>query len=143
MSTLYLVATPIGNLEDLSPRGQRVLREVKLIAAEDTRHSRKLLNHFDIHTPLTSYFEHNERLKLDEVLAAFEPLGLKVDGATDSSCWLGAGDADRRFGGSPRTWGRCGHSRWWRTKGTAGLPTCGVCHPPAPGLAVVWLESAS
>lgn len=72
MSTLYLVATPIGNLEDLSPRAQRILREVKLIAAEDTRHSRKLLNHFDIHTPLTSYFEHNERLKLDDVLAALQ-----------------------------------------------------------------------
>jgi len=72
MSTLFLVATPIGNLEDLSPRAQRVLREVKLIGAEDTRHSRKLLTHFDIHTPLTSYFEHNERLKLDEVLAALQ-----------------------------------------------------------------------
>ena len=72
MSILYLVATPIGNLEDLSPRAQRILREVKLIAAEDTRHSRKLLSHFDIHTPLTSYFEHNERLKLDEVLAALQ-----------------------------------------------------------------------
>lgn len=72
MSTLFLVATPIGNLEDLSLRAQRVLREVKLIAAEDTRHSRKLLNHFDIHTPLTSYFEHNERLKLDDVLIALQ-----------------------------------------------------------------------
>ena len=68
MSTLFLVATPIGNLEDLSPRAQRVLREVQLIAAEDTRHSRKLLTHFEIHTPLTSYFEHNERVKLDAVL---------------------------------------------------------------------------
>ncbi|MEX1247848.1 MAG: 16S rRNA (cytidine(1402)-2'-O)-methyltransferase [Anaerolineales bacterium] len=70
MSTLFLVATPIGNLEDLSPRAQRVLREVRLIAAEDTRHSRKLLKHFDIHTPLTSFFEHNQRAKLDHVLAA-------------------------------------------------------------------------
>ena len=68
MPTLYLVATPIGNLEDLSPRAQRVLREVKLIAAEDTRHSRKLLSHFEIHTPLTSYYEQNERVKLDAVL---------------------------------------------------------------------------
>ncbi|HEX9597023.1 MAG TPA: 16S rRNA (cytidine(1402)-2'-O)-methyltransferase [Anaerolineales bacterium] len=68
MSILYLVATPIGNLEDLSPRAQRVLGEVKLIAAEDTRHSRKLLTHFEIHTPITSYFEHNERDKLDAVL---------------------------------------------------------------------------
>jgi 16S rRNA (cytidine1402-2'-O)-methyltransferase len=69
MSTLFLVATPIGNLEDLSPRAQRILSEVKLIAAEDTRHSRKLLTHFDIHTPLTSYFEHNQQDKLDQVLA--------------------------------------------------------------------------
>jgi 16S rRNA (cytidine1402-2'-O)-methyltransferase len=72
MSTLYLVATPIGNLEDFSPRGQRVLREVKLIAAEDTRHSRKLLDHFGITTPLTSFFEHNQRAKLDAVLAALQ-----------------------------------------------------------------------
>lgn len=72
MSTLFLVATPIGNLEDLSPRAQRILREVKLIAAEDTRHSRKLLDHFGIQTPMTSYFEHNERLKLDEVLNALQ-----------------------------------------------------------------------
>ena len=60
MGTLYLVATPIGNLEDMSPRAVRILREAALIAAEDTRHTRKLLNHFDIHTPLTSYFEHNK-----------------------------------------------------------------------------------
>jgi 16S rRNA (cytidine1402-2'-O)-methyltransferase len=72
MSTLFLVATPIGNLEDLSPRAQRILREVKLIAAEDTRHSRKLLDHFGIQTPMTSYFEHNERLKLDDVLTALQ-----------------------------------------------------------------------
>jgi 16S rRNA (cytidine1402-2'-O)-methyltransferase len=72
MSTLYLVATPIGNLEDFSPRGQRVLREVKLIAAEDTRHSRKLLDHFGIATPLTSFFEQNQRAKLDAVLAALQ-----------------------------------------------------------------------
>lgn len=69
MSTLFLVATPIGNLEDLSPRAQRVLSEVKLIAAEDTRHSRKLLTHFAIDTPLTSYFEHNERDKVEQVLS--------------------------------------------------------------------------
>ncbi|MGH2582235.1 MAG: 16S rRNA (cytidine(1402)-2'-O)-methyltransferase [Anaerolineales bacterium] len=69
MPILYLVATPIGNLEDMSPRAQRVLREVRLIAAEDTRHSRKLLDHFDIKTPLTSFYEHNQRAKLDTVLA--------------------------------------------------------------------------
>jgi 16S rRNA (cytidine1402-2'-O)-methyltransferase len=70
MGTLFLVATPIGNLEDLSRRAVRVLREVKLIAAEDTRHSGILLKHFDIPTPLTSYFEHNKLTKLDIILAA-------------------------------------------------------------------------
>ena len=70
MGTLYLVATPIGNLEDLSPRAVRTLRQVRLIAAEDTRLTRRLLTHFDIHTPLTSYFEHNKLTKLDNILAA-------------------------------------------------------------------------
>ena len=70
MGTLYLVATPIGNLEDMSPRAVRILRESKLIAAEDTRHTAKLLNHFDIQTPLTSYFEHNKLDKLDRILAS-------------------------------------------------------------------------
>jgi 16S rRNA (cytidine1402-2'-O)-methyltransferase len=68
MGTLYLIATPIGNLEDLSPRAVRLLGAVRLIAAEDTRQSRHLLRHFDIHTPLTSYFEHNKLGKLDTIL---------------------------------------------------------------------------
>jgi len=72
MSTLYLVATPIGNLEDISARALRILREVKLIACEDTRHSGKLLSHFDIHTPTTSYFEFNKRKKLDPVLKVLD-----------------------------------------------------------------------
>ncbi len=70
MGILYLVATPIGNLEDLSPRALRILREARLIAAEDTRHTRHLLTHFDIHTPLTSYYEHNKLSKLDAILTA-------------------------------------------------------------------------
>ena len=57
--TLYLVATPIGNLGDLSPRGVQTLQEADFIAAEDTRVSMKLLNHFDIKKPLVSYHEHN------------------------------------------------------------------------------------
>ena len=68
MGTLYLVATPIGNLEDMSPRGVRILREAVLIAAEDTRHTKILLGHFDIKTPLTSYYEHNKLTKLDYIL---------------------------------------------------------------------------
>jgi 16S rRNA (cytidine1402-2'-O)-methyltransferase len=65
---LYIVATPIGNLEDISLRALRTLREVKLIAAEDTRRTRKLLNAYDIKTPLTSYHEHNKLAKLDYIL---------------------------------------------------------------------------
>lgn len=70
MGTLYLVATPIGNLEDMTARAVRVLREVRLIAAEDTRQTRKLLSHLDLHTPLTSYFEHNKLTKLETILGA-------------------------------------------------------------------------
>ena len=60
---LYMCATPIGNLEDITFRVVRMLKEVDLIAAEDTRHSVKLLNHFDIHTPMTSYHEYNKMSK--------------------------------------------------------------------------------
>jgi 16S rRNA (cytidine1402-2'-O)-methyltransferase len=69
MGTLYLVATPIGNLEDITSRALQTLRGVDLIAAEDTRVTRKLLTHFDIHTPLVSYFEHNKLSRLDSILA--------------------------------------------------------------------------
>jgi 16S rRNA (cytidine1402-2'-O)-methyltransferase len=72
MSTLYLVATPIGNLEDITARAVRVLGEVALIAAEDTRQTRKLLNHLGIRTQLTSYYEHNELNKLAAILEVLE-----------------------------------------------------------------------
>lgn len=68
MGDLYIVATPIGNLEDITLRALRVLQSASLIAAEDTRHSRKLLNHFNISTRLTSYHEHNERTKAAALL---------------------------------------------------------------------------
>ncbi len=70
VSTLYLVATPIGNLEDISARALRILSEVSLILAEDTRQTRKLLTHFDIHAPFDSYHEHNKLEKLPQVLTA-------------------------------------------------------------------------
>ncbi len=65
---LYIVATPIGNLEDVTLRALRVLKEVDLIAAEDTRHTRHLLTHYGIKTPLTSYHEHNEREKASSLV---------------------------------------------------------------------------
>lgn len=67
--TLYLVGTPIGNLEDITLRALRILKEVDLILAEDTRRTRKLLSHYEIHTPLKSYHEHNERTLAPELLA--------------------------------------------------------------------------
>lgn len=70
MPTLFIVPTPIGNLEDITLRALRILREADLIAAEDTRTTRKLLARYEIETPLTSYHEHNKLTKLDAILAA-------------------------------------------------------------------------
>ena len=72
MPTLYVVATPIGNLEDISLRALRILREVKLIAAEDTRKTKRLLSTYGIKTPMTSYHEHNKWTKLDYILSYLE-----------------------------------------------------------------------
>jgi 16S rRNA (cytidine1402-2'-O)-methyltransferase len=72
MGTLYVVGTPIGNLEDLTRRAARVLGQVALIAAEDTRVTRKLLSHLGLHVPLTSYHQHNWPSKLPVLLAALE-----------------------------------------------------------------------
>lgn len=70
--TLYLVATPIGNLEDITHRAIRILREVKIIACEDTRHTRKLLNHYSIQTRTVSYHDHNESDRARELLKELE-----------------------------------------------------------------------
>lgn len=83
--TLYVVATPIGNLDDISARALRVLREVKLIAAEDTRHSARLLQHFGIATPLVACHEHNEReqgSRLVQRLLGGDDLALISDAGT-------------------------------------------------------------
>jgi 16S rRNA (cytidine1402-2'-O)-methyltransferase len=82
---LYVVATPIGNLEDMTLRGLRILKEAAVIAAEDTRHTRKLLAHFDIHTPLTSFHEHSAettRGRLVDRLLAGESIALVSDAGT-------------------------------------------------------------
>jgi 16S rRNA (cytidine1402-2'-O)-methyltransferase len=82
---LYVVATPIGNLEDISLRALRILKEVDLIAAEDTRHTRNLLSHYDIRTALTSYHEHNEKTqaaKLVEKLRRGGNIALVSDAGT-------------------------------------------------------------
>jgi 16S rRNA (cytidine1402-2'-O)-methyltransferase len=81
--TLYLVATPIGNLEDITYRAVRVLNEVGLIACEDTRHTRKLLNHYGISTPTISYHEHNEVQRAGQLLQKLHE-GLSVALVSDS-----------------------------------------------------------
>lgn len=72
MGTLYIVPTPIGHLQDITLRALTVLRSVSLIAAEDTRRASILLAHFDLHTPVTSYFEHSQLSKLDRILSALD-----------------------------------------------------------------------
>jgi 16S rRNA (cytidine1402-2'-O)-methyltransferase len=82
---LYLVSTPIGNLEDITLRALRVLKEVDLIACEDTRHTRRLLDHFGVNKPTISYHEHNEQRRAEELverLARGESIALVTDAGT-------------------------------------------------------------
>ena len=81
--TLYLVATPIGNLEDITLRALRVLKECDVVAAEDTRHSGRLLKHFGISKPLLSYFQFNEARRGEEILERLRR-GEKVALVTDA-----------------------------------------------------------
>ena len=85
LGTLYLVSTPIGNLEDITLRALRILGEVDIIAAEDTRQTRRLLTHYNIRTPLTSYFEGNQQRKGDKLierLKAGETIAIVSDAGT-------------------------------------------------------------
>lgn len=89
IGTLYIVATPIGNLEDITLRAIRILKDVDLIAAEDTRHTLKLLNHLEISKPLISYHRHNEDIKsnfLIEKLQDGQDLALVSDAGTPGIC---------------------------------------------------------
>lgn len=103
MPNLYIVATPIGNLEDISLRAIRILKEVGLIATEDTRKTKRLLSAYDIHTPLTSYYEHNKLTKLDYILERLKESDVALvseagmPGISDPGYELVAAAADRRI----------------------------------------------
>lgn len=103
--TLYLVATPIGNLEDITLRAIRVLKEVNLIAAEDTRQTLKLLNHLEISKPLISYHRHNEDIKKNVIIEKLlngENIAIVTDAGTPAI-------SDPRRGSSKRS-----NSKWYK-----------------------------
>jgi 16S rRNA (cytidine1402-2'-O)-methyltransferase len=128
--TLYIVATPIGNLEDLSPRARRILAEVELIAAEDTRHTGRLLSQFGITTPLKSLHEHNESAEVGALLDALadgRSIALVSDAGTplvsDPGYRLVSAARDRGFTVSPVP----GPSALTAALSVAGLPTDRFC----------------
>ena len=114
MSTLYVVATPIGNLQDMTPRALETLRGCALIAAEDTRVTRKLLTHFDIRVPLVSCHRHNEARRSDEIIARMLEEGIDValtcDAGTPAVSDPGYALVDAAWGAGIRVVPICGPS---------------------------------
>lgn len=124
--TLYIVATPIGNLEDITFRAVRILKEVDLIAAEDTRHSRKLLSHFGISTRLTPYHDHNESLKTDYLLDRLrngESIAIITDAGTPCIADPGYRIASAAVAGGIKVVPVPGPSAIIAALSAAGLPT--------------------
>ena len=148
--TLYIVATPIGNLEDLTHRAARVLGEVDVVACEDTRHSRKLLDHYGIHRPLVSYYRENEAARGEELLRrlqAGDNVALVSDAGTPLLSDPGARLVARAVGAGIRVVPLPGASAplaalmacgiW----GEAGEPVAFLGFPPArAGARRTWLE---
>ena len=126
-STLYLVATPIGNLEDITLRALRVLRECDVVAAEDTRRSGQLLKHFQISKPLLSYFQFNEAKRSEEII---ERLRARRESGAGHGCGQSGYQRSRRAGGEVRHRGRIsrrGRGRAVRIGGRRSRPA--VCRP--------------
>ena len=123
---LFLVATPIGNLEDITLRALSVLREVDLIACEDTRHSRKLLSRYDIHVPTTSYHAHNQRAKGDYLLlelAAGKKIAVVSDAGSPGVSDPGADLVARAVAAGHRVVALPGPSAVLAALAVSGLPT--------------------
>ena len=123
---LYIVATPIGNLEDITARALRMLKEVDVIAAEDTRHTQLLLDHYAIRTPLTSYHEHNEKAKALELvnrLAAGQNVAVVCDAGTPAISDPGYRLAAAAIGAGIRIVPVPGASALTAVLSASGLPT--------------------
>jgi 16S rRNA (cytidine1402-2'-O)-methyltransferase len=123
---LYIVATPIGNLEDVTARALRMLKEVDVIAAEDTRHTQLLLDHYAIRTPLTSYHEHNEKTKALELvnrLAAGQNVAVVCDAGTPAISDPGYRLAAAAIGAGIRIVPVPGASALTAVLSASGLPT--------------------
>ena len=125
---LYIVATPIGNLEDITLRAIRTLKEADVIAAEDTRHTQVLLKHFAINTPLTSFHEHNERAKTAQLVTRLErgeSIALVSDAGTPAISDPGYRLVVAAIGAGIRVIPIAGPSALIAALSAAGLPTNG------------------